>query len=136
MSKELEARNQIYFLKGMLSTLLEYVNFDDLEVDKIETGEKINNIIKDVVEALTPPTADEVCEEIGYYFYKCVGWMNAHVEYDKVNKSFIVEHDDKKQTYCELIENIQTIQFYTDTPIFIAKHIAQFYKSLKEAQDE
>jgi hypothetical protein len=89
---------------------------------------------KKIVDELTPPTKEEVCEEIGYYFYKCVGWMNVHVEYDKVNKSFIVEHDDKKRTYCELIENIQTIQFYTDIPIFIAKHIAQFYE--KESERE
>jgi hypothetical protein len=124
MSKELEA------LK-----LIGYVNYEDSEGYETFMETYFKKEFELIKKALTPPTEQEVCEEIGYYFYKCVGWMNVHVEYDKVNKSFIVEHDDKKQTYCELIENIQTIQFYTDIPIFIAEHIAQFFKSLKEAQE-
>lgn len=127
MSKELEV------LKNIVKEISNY----KLHGLGDENWLGIQDVMQDIdilEKALTPPTEKEVCEEIGYYFYKCVGWMNVHVEYDKVNKSFIVEHDDKKQTYCELIENIQTIQFYTDIPIFIAKHIAQFYESESERE--
>ena len=81
---------------------------------------------------VTPPTADEVCEELERYFYQCVGKANPYVKYIKDLKQFIYVIGDE---YHEIVvlDKHGYINFMTSLPPYLISIIARFYEGRNNA---
>ena len=80
--------------------------------------------------ALTPPTAEEVCEEIERYFYQCVGKANPYIKYIKDLKQFVYVDGDKYYEVVVLDKNWY-ISFKTSLPSYLIELIGRFYGNNK-----
>ena len=80
--------------------------------------------------SLTPPTAEEVCEELERYFYQCVGKANPYIKYIKDLKQFVYVDDDKYYEVVVLDKN-GYISFKTSLPSYLIELIGRFYGGLK-----
>ena len=83
-----------------------------------------------IAKALTPPTSEEVCEELERYFYQCVGKANPYIKYIKDLKQFVYVDGDK---YYEVVvlDKHGYIAFQTTFPHYLVVLIGRFYGGLK-----
>ena len=79
-----------------------------------------------VKKALTPPTADEVCEAFNKHYN-----YNVEYEYDKTFKGFKNKQGTMWGYVCSLMED-GTIRFLDDLPPYLVIMIARFYEGLEE----
>lgn len=122
MSKEVEA------LKRIVNEISNY----KLHGLGDENWLGIQDIMQDIdilEKALTPPTADQLCEELEEYFYRCVGKACPCLKYDKDTKKFIYIDNLIGDVY-ELVtlEKHGYIHFATSLPPRLIKRIAMFYE--------
>ena len=83
-----------------------------------------------IAKALTPPTSEEVCEELERYFYQCVGKANPYIKYIKDLKQFVYVDGDKYYEVVVLDKNVY-ISFKTSLPSYLIELIGRFYGNQK-----
>jgi hypothetical protein len=97
-------------------------------------GDTCENDLKHEIDLLTalvtPPTADEVCEEIEIYFYQCVGKANPYVKYQKDLKKFVYVTDEFDHEVVG-IDSHGYINFMTSLPPYLILLIARFYEGVE-----
>ena len=86
--------------------------------------------IKKLRDYLTPPTSEEVCEELERYFYQCVGKANPYIKYIKDLKQFVYVDGDKYYEVVALDKN-GYISFKTSLPSYLIELIGRFYGAQK-----
>jgi hypothetical protein len=75
-------------------------------------------LLANVKKALTPPTAEELCEELGKY----LGEEIIYIGYDIINV-------DRTKIFVQFNFKNKNIEIYTELPPTLLKRIAQFYES-------
>ena len=120
MSKELEALEQIK--ASHFQAHIESENIGDFDI----WFEEYYNLLR---KALTPPTADDICEELEEYFYRCVGKACPCLKYEKDTKKFVYIDGLTEDVY-ELVtlEKHGYIHFGTSLPPHLVEMIGKFYK--------
>lgn len=125
MKKELEA------LDGIKKVLAKYISektgvSEEKHFEYLQYDTEIGLVAK----ALTPPTADEVCQEIISFFKKSS--HHKHITtayYSSVSKKFYAED------YPNLLEMIFDNYYLPQIPPHLITLIGRFYESLEEEND-
>ncbi len=84
--------------------------------------------IKTLEKVLTPPTADEVCEELERYFYQCVGKANPYIKYQNDLKKFVYVTEECNHEVVGL-DRHGYIAFQTTFPHYLVSLIVRFYEA-------
>ena len=130
MRNEIEAKCQMHYLKGMLSTLTKYVDYTDLARNQKETEDKVNEIINNVIKALTPPTSDAVCKALSEYLKE--GGLNywLKVKYIKDEGFYQTDGETKLPIMYEIRhKNILHLNNSRDLPPRLIILIGRFYEA-------
>ena len=124
MSEELEALNKYQHLMQYL-------------YDSFEISHDFKNEYAILVQALTPPTADEVCEALDKWYINVTGdLLIANINdftYDKDEKIFYKRMLNKphQMTMCRLDTN-DCVQLREPLPPHLVTLIGRFYEGLEE----
>lgn len=99
----------------------------------IEWGnDTCNNDLKPEIDLLTsiitPPTSDEVCEELERYFYQCVGKASPYIKYIQEEKKFIYITEEKNYDVIAL-DRHGYIAFQKTFPHYLISLIGRFYEA-------
>lgn len=108
MSKELEA---------IIRKELEKITYTHYEPKRTED---INNAMKVISQSLTPPTADELCAELGDYLKEPV-WLDVNNDI-RISTQWLV-----RKIYYE--GEYKGLSFLVVLPPTLIKRIAQFYEN-------
>ena len=110
MSKELEAFDRVWEDCSKLD--LDYVSKHNLMDD-----------LREIKKALTPPTADEVCEALSEY-------LKEPIKY--VRTSFVNERETAEVCGLFGLDNYDLVDFNTPLPPRLITLIGRFYEGLEE----
>ena len=117
MSKELEALERLYF---NLNSLEYCDNHTDEHI--IDGGKTDYDIIK---QALTPPTAEEVCKVLSEYIQEPIIY---------VRTSFVNERETAEVCGLFGLDNYDLVDFNTPLPPHLITLIGRFYQGLEESK--
>lgn len=121
MTKELEALN------GLANFIIMHGNNDDYDASAIEW----HGIIK---QALTPPTADEVCKALSEYYHSEVSYSNErhnHMFYFEESRLGILRYYDGRVVFIH-----SDYHKTNNLPPYIVVLIGKFYESLEEKEND
>ena len=125
MSKELEA------LKRIVNEISNY----KLHGLGDENWLGIQDVLKDIdiiEQALTPPTQEEVCEELGEYYEKTVYYTDFYID-----KGFVLQWYKNKKSSRDMklvLGKKYRLVFYRELPPHLITMIGRFYE--KESERE
>ena len=115
MSKELEA---------LYSQIKERLANDDGKTHQTINLDISVSAMKEVLQALTPPTVEQLCEELGEFFEKAVKYISGMFYYGED-----LQFTEICNTTIEDLNGNQLYDIYLSLPPRLLKRIAMFYEN-------